>query len=92
MLEHAALADAGRLIGPVELDRDLRLDLLVEADLEAIEVQDVAADRVVLLLLDHDRHGLRALELEVEQRVALAEQGRSSRAGTWNGRASPPWP
>ena len=39
VLEHAALADAGRLVGPLELDRNLRLDLLVEADLEEVEVQ-----------------------------------------------------
>ena len=74
MLEHAALADAGSLVGALELDRHLGLDLLVEANLEAVDVHDVAAERVVLLLLDHDRDGRRAVELQVEQGVALAEQ------------------
>ena len=58
----------------LQLDRDLGLDLLVEPHLEAVEVDDVAAERVVLLLLDHHRHGRRAVELEVEQGVALGEQ------------------
>ncbi len=34
---------------------------------------EVAAHRVQLLLLDHDRHRFRALELEVEQRLAAGE-------------------
>ncbi len=39
VLEHAALADAGRVVGALELDGDLGLDLLVEANLEAVEMQ-----------------------------------------------------
>ena len=34
---------------------------------------EAAADRVQLLLLDHDRHRLAALDLEVEERVAVGE-------------------
>ena len=58
----------------------------------------VAADRVMLLLLDHDRHRVRSLDLEVEQGVAFTqdhpgftalhlERGRILSAGvddTWN--------
>ena len=35
VLEHAALLDAGRVLGAEQLDRDLGLDLLVELDLLA---------------------------------------------------------
>ena len=82
MLEHAALADARSLIRPIELDRHLRLDLLVEADLEAIEVEDVTAHGVMLLLLDHDGHRLGAVQLEIEQGVPCESSTRSCRAGT----------
>ena len=41
--------------------------------LSAVEGLEVATHRMVLLLLDHDRHGLRTLDLEVEQRVALIQ-------------------
>src|SRR5262249_4943412 len=81
MFEHAALADAGGLVRPLELDRDLGLDLLIEAHLEAIQMHHLAADRVMLLLLDHDGNGLRALQLEVEQRVALAQQDSELASG-----------
>ena len=84
--------DAGRLVGALELDRDLGLDRLVEADLEAVEVDDLAAKRVALLLLDDDRHGVAAVDLEVEERLALGSRLRRSRSGTWKGFASPPWP
>ena len=41
--EHAALLDAGRLAD--QLDRDLRLDRLVEANLVQVDVRDPAAER-----------------------------------------------
>ena len=69
----------------LELDRDLGLDLLVEADLEAVEVDDLAAQRVALLLLDHDRDGLAAVDLQVEQRLALGEQGPQVALGDLEG-------
>ena len=53
MLEHAALLHTRRLLDALELERDLRLDLLVEAHLQQVEMDETAADRVVLLLL-HD--------------------------------------
>ena len=37
-------------------------------------MDDLAAKRVTLLLLDHDRDRLRPVDLEVEQGVALEEQ------------------
>ena len=42
VLEHAALLHAGRVLGALELERHGRLDLLVEADLEEVEVLDRA--------------------------------------------------
>ena len=36
----------GRLLDALELDADLRLDLLVEADLEQVDVDDLVADGV----------------------------------------------
>ena len=46
VLEHAALLDAGRLLDTLELERDGRLDRLVEPHLEQVEVDHVALDRV----------------------------------------------
>ena len=51
MLEHAALLDAGADVVTGQLDRDLGLNRLVEVDLLEVEVLEVAAHRVVLLLL-----------------------------------------
>ncbi len=73
MLENAASFDAGGRLDALELDRDLGLDRLVELHLLQVDVLKIAADRVQLLLLDHDRHAFRALYLEVEQSVATGE-------------------
>ena len=73
MLEHAALLDAGGVVGALELDRDLGLDRLVELHLLQVDVLEAAADRVQLLVLDDDRDAFRALELEVEERGAAGE-------------------
>ena len=85
VLEHAAVFDAGGVLGALELDRDLGLDRLVELHLLQVDVLEAAADRVQLLLLDDDRDGFAALDLEVEERVALADDVRTSRSATWNG-------
>ena len=71
VLEHAALLDAGRVLGPEHLDRHLGLDLLVELDLEQVEMDQQASHRVALLLLDHHRSGRGAVELDVDQRAAV---------------------
>ena len=76
VLEDAALLDAGSVLDADELDRDVGLDLLGEVDLLAVEVHQVAADRVTLLLLDDDRDLAGALDLEVEQGVALVDEER----------------
>ena len=55
LLEHATLLDAGRLLGALHVDRDLRLDLLVEADLEQIDVQHLVPNGMALLVLDDHR-------------------------------------
>ena len=73
MLEHAAAFDAGGDLGALELDRDLGLDRLVELHLLQVDVLEVAAHRVMLLLLDHDRNGFAALDLEVEEGGAFAQ-------------------
>jgi len=65
----------GASSAPFDLDRDLGLDRLVELYLVQVEVLEVAAHRVALLLLDHHRHGAYSLDIEVEQGVALGENG-----------------
>ncbi len=71
VLEHAALLDAGGVLGADQLDRDVGLDLLVELDLVEVEVQEVVADGVALLLLEHHRNRRRALDLDVEEGAAV---------------------
>ncbi len=63
----------GATSAALELDRDLGLDRLVEPHLLQVDVLEAAAHGVQLLLLDHDRDGFAALDLEVEQRRAFAE-------------------
>ena len=53
---------------------DLGLDRDVELDLLEVEVDQVALDRMALLLLDHDGRGAGAVELEVDQRAAVGER------------------
>ena len=89
VLEDAALLDAGSVLGALELDRDVGLDLLLEVDLLAVEVHEIAADRMALLLLDDDRDLARALDLEVEQGVALVDEERERR-GRRPGTGGPP--
>ena len=73
MLEHAALAHAGRVLDALDLERHHRLDLLVEAHLQQVQVQHVPAHRVALLVLDDHGQALAAVDLDVEQRVALCQ-------------------
>ena len=78
---------------PTQLDRDVGLDLLVELDLLEVEVDQVAAHRVALLLLDHHRDRRRALDLDVDQGAAVDEHVADlalARPGT--ARASAPAP
>ena len=98
LVEHAALLDAGRLLGALELDRHLGVDLLVEADLEEVDVHDLVAHRVVLAVLEDRGDGLLAADLHVEQGRAVHQQvaqlararpsARPGRCG-WRRRARP---
>ena len=90
VLEHAAAFDAGGGVGALELDRDLGLDRLVEFHRLQVDVLEAAADRVQLLLLDHDRDGFAALDLEVEERRALADDVAHLAFGDLEGVASEP--
>ena len=80
MLEHAALLHAGRLLDALQLERDGGLDLLVEADSEQVEVHDVAAHGVALLVLDDHRLAAAAVDLDVEERMALGQHGAQAGA------------
>ena len=91
VLEHAALLDAGGVLGALELDRDLGLDRLVELHLLQVDVLEAAADRVQLLLLDHDRD--RFARPRSRGRRAPGPRrarARTSRSATWKARASAP--
>jgi hypothetical protein len=73
VLEHPALLDPGRVLDAFELEDDRRLDLLVEADLEEVNVAHDAANRIALLVLHDHRLAPAAVDLDVEQRVSLGE-------------------
>ncbi len=66
VLEDTALLDAGRLLGALEDDLDSRNDLLLEVDFEQVEMDELTANGVALLVLDDDRHLARSFDLEVE--------------------------
>ena len=94
VLEHAALAHAGRrprrrssTIG------DGRLDRLVEAHADEIDVHHVAAHGVALGVLEHGRRRPAAVDRELEHGAAArASAVRSSRAPTAKLTGSPPPP
>ena len=66
--EHAALLDARRLAD--EIDRDLRLDCLVEPHLVQVDVRQTSAWNLLLVVLQHGGMSRRlAVEDDVEDRV-----------------------
>ena len=71
MTYQAGLSNSEIVTG--QLDRDLGLNRLVEVDLLEVEVLEIAAHRVVLLLLDHDRNRIAAFDVKIEQRVAFTQ-------------------
>ena len=71
MLEHAALLDARSGVGADELERDRRLDRLVEPDPQQVDVDRLAADRVADQLLDHDRSRGFAVDAQIEHRAGV---------------------
>ena len=66
VLDHAALLRAGCLLAALQVHGHRGLDLLVEADLEQVEVDDLVPDRVALLVLDDHRERAAAVDLQVE--------------------------
>jgi hypothetical protein len=78
LVEHAALLDPRSVLGAVEVDVDGRLDGDVEADFLKVDVAEVTADRVALVLLE-DRRVRRRLPLEhdVEHGVEPGRPGQS---------------
>ncbi len=74
LLEHAALLDARGVIDAGELEHDRRLDRLVEADAEQVDVHRVAADRMADELLEHDGRGRGTVDAQVEQRAGVRER------------------
>src|SRR5438094_767103 len=73
--EHAALLRTDGLAD--QLDGDARLDRLVEPHLLEIDVRDVTADRILLVVLEDRGMGRRlALEHDVEDRVEPAGAGQ----------------
>ena len=74
LLEHAALLDAGSVVGADELEHDRRLDRLVEPDAQQVDVHGVAGDRVAGQLLDDDRRAAGAVDAEVEHRAGVGQR------------------
>ncbi len=68
VLEHAAGLDLG-LVDVDQLERDLSLDRLQEIDPQQVDVHRVTADGVTYALLEHDRLGSVAVDLQVEHRA-----------------------
>ena len=54
LLEHAAFLDARRLLDAVQLQRDGRLDLLVEVHAQEVDVRRLPVDGMALCLLWRD--------------------------------------
>ena len=73
MLEHAALLDAGGILGPGQLEEHRRLDLLIQPDPQQIDVHGVPAHRVALEVLDHHRTASASLDFEVEHGAGIGQ-------------------
>ena len=79
LVEDAALLDSGRVLGPVQVDVDGRLDRDVEPHFLQVDVADVAANRIALVLLQDRRMlGGLALEHDVEHGVQAGRAGQRS--------------
>ena len=66
LLEDAAFLDAGSVVDAGEFERHDRVDRLVQAHPQQVDVGGLAAHRVALGLLEHDRGGLGAVDAEVD--------------------------
>ena len=74
LAEHAALGDAGRLLGADEVEHGGGVDRLAHVDAQQVDVDRLAAHRVVLDVLDDHRGGLAAVDGEVEDRARVRER------------------
>ena len=74
LLEHAALLDPGRVLGADQLEHHGRLDRLVEADAQQIDVDGLAADGVADELLEDDRAAAGAVDPQVEDRAGVGQR------------------
>ena len=74
LLEHAALLDAGRVLGADQLEHHGGADRLVEADPQQVDVHRLAGDRMADELLDHDRRGCGAVDAQLEHRAGVGER------------------
>ena len=72
--EHAALDDAGRVVGAEQLEHDRGVDRLVHVHAEEVHVHDLAAHRMALEVLDQHRGGLAAVDADVEDRAGVRER------------------
>ncbi len=75
------LMTPGCLLDALELDRDDRLDGLVEVDAEEVDVRDLAADGVTVGALDEDRLR-RAVDVDVEECLTGDQDERRSAGET----------
>jgi hypothetical protein len=67
-LQHAALLDARGVVAALGVQRHRRLDLLVQADLHEVDMDEVTTDRMQLHVLEDHRARV-AVDLEVDQRA-----------------------
>ena len=68
LAEHAALGDAGSVLRADEVEHGGGLDRLAHVDPQQVDVDRLAADRVVLDVLDDHRGGLATVDGEIENR------------------------
>ena len=73
---------------PSSCTRDRGLDLLVEADLEQVDVHELVADRMELLVLDDHRAGLPPTSMSISAEPS-ASSWRRARASTLKAEFSP---
>ena len=66
--------DAGRLVAALQIEHDDRVDRLVHVDAQEVEVDRLAAHRMVLDVLDDHRGGAAAVDLEIEHGARVGER------------------
>ena len=66
--------DARGVVGAEQLEHDRRVDRLVHVHAEEVHVDDLAAHRVALEVLDEHRRGRAAVDADVEDRAGVGER------------------